>query len=227
MDEPKSDPWESLKCIWTAFALGAVFMMGVLTAYLWSLPFGLYMMLSLSSFHMCEYTVSALYRPRELSHDSFMVNHSQAYILATVAAWVEYAIEATLIPSLKSSTTITVVGMALSVLFYSVRVISMVQCGSNFQLQIECHKRVEHQLVTHGLYAYLRHPSYFGWFWYSVSTQVLLANPICLILYARASWMFFHKRIEYEEMILRSKEFFGTKYDEYRKKTIVGIPYIS
>ena len=181
----------------------------------------------LSVFHMAESTVSALYRPRELGFASFMVNHSTAYTLATVAAWVEYAIEATFFPSMKTSSFLTVLGFCASCAFYAVRIVAMVQCGSNFNLQIETDKRDEHELVTSGVYAYLRHPSYFGWFWYSVSTQVMLANPVCLVVYARASWFFFKNRIEFEEEVLGSRSFFGPKYADNQKRTVVGIPLIN
>lgn len=41
-----------------------------------------------------------------------------------------------------------------------------------------------------------RHPSYAGWFWWSVGTQVLLGNPVCTIAYAAVSFLFFRNRIE-------------------------------
>jgi hypothetical protein len=42
---------------------------------------------------------------------------------------------------------------------------------------------------------YLRHPSYFGWFWWVVGTQALLTNPLCLVGYTIVSWKFFDARI--------------------------------
>jgi protein-S-isoprenylcysteine O-methyltransferase len=63
-----------------------------------------------------------------------------------------------------------------------------------------------------------------GWFWYTVGTQIILGNPICTIGFAFASYKFFAERIEDEEEKLI--EFFGQKYEQYRKRTIVGIPAI-
>jgi protein-S-isoprenylcysteine O-methyltransferase len=79
-------------------------------------------------------------------------------------------------------------------------------------------------LVTSGFYAYVRHPSYFGWFWWSIGLQVLLGNPLCVMAYSYASWKFFAERIPYEEMTLL--EFFGAKFDEYRNRVPTGIPMI-
>lgn len=77
-------------------------------------------------------------------------------------------------------------------------------------------------LVTHGIYSVLRHPAYFGYFWWAVGTQVLLANPACLVAYAVATFLFFRNRIPYEERIL--VRFFGSEYLDYRDRTFIGIP---
>ena len=42
-----------------------------------------------------------------------------------------------------------------------------------------------------------RHPAYAGFFWYSVGTQVLLANPVALLGYIAALYKFFVERIAY------------------------------
>jgi uncharacterized membrane protein len=34
-------------------------------------------------------------------------------------------------------------------------------------------------------YRYVRHPGYLGWFIWAVGTQVLLANPVCTLLFAQ------------------------------------------
>jgi protein-S-isoprenylcysteine O-methyltransferase len=86
-------------------------------------------------------------------------------------------------------------------------------------------KRDVHTLNTTGVFQYLRHPGYFGWFWYTVGTQVLLANPFCLPAFAVVSFMFFRDRIEYEERKLI--QFFGQEYEDFRKKTPVLIPGIN
>ena len=54
--------------------------------------------------------------------------------------------------------------------------------------------------------------------------QVLLANPVCVLAYALATWHFFYDRIPYEEELLA--EFFGDTYRAYRKRTFVGIPLV-
>eukprot|EP00759_Apiculatamorpha_spiralis_P022163 PhF_6_TR26477/c0_g1_i1/m.38318/K00587/ICMT, STE14; protein-S-isoprenylcysteine O-methyltransferase len=212
--------YQFLKCVLTAFVLGNISMTGIALVYTGaSVPFGLYMFLCLSVFHIAEFTVTAFYRTRELGFQSFMVNHSTAYTGATVAAWLEYAIEVYFFPNLKTPTMLTYLAFLLACVFYGIRVLAMVQAGSNFNLTIEIEKRPEHTLVTTGLYSVLRHPSYFGWFWYCIASQVLLANPVCVVLYSWAAWKFFASRIEFEEEVLSHSSFFGEKYNQYRKAT--------
>lgn len=100
----------------------------------------------------------------------------------------------------------------------------MYTAASNFTHQIAEHKTKDHKLVTSGIYSLMRHPSYCGWFWWSVSTQVLLANPFCTLAYAAASYSFFADRIPYEEETLI--EHFGNDYVQYRKRVPSGVPFV-
>ena len=52
-------------------------------------PFGLYLMV-LAFFHASEFVVTGLSNPRNLSWDSFLVNHSVAYWAAMLASWLEH-----------------------------------------------------------------------------------------------------------------------------------------
>jgi protein-S-isoprenylcysteine O-methyltransferase len=78
--------------------------------------------------------------------------------------------------------------------------------------------------VTKGVYAYLRHPSYFGWGLWAISTQVILCNPVSMVAYAFASYSFFAGRIPYEEYQLY--KFFGKEYEDYAKRVPIRIPFI-
>src|SRR5271169_974862 len=114
------------------------------------------------------------------------------------------------------------------------RSLAMVQASSNFSHQIAMEKKATHMLVTSGIYAFVRHPSYFGFFWWSVGTQIFLANPLSTVIFMAVLWKFFSSRIRYvpeldeadwsraEEMLLI--KFFGDEYVDYRKKVGVWIP---
>ena len=49
---------------------------------------------------------------------------------------------------------------------------------------------------------------------WSVGSQLILVNPICLLAYAYVSFSFFNERIYCEEFMLL--KFFGTEYREYQ-----------
>ena len=53
--------------------------------------------------------------------------------------------------------------------------------GKAFTHRLWSVKRPEHKLVTWGIYRHLRHPAYLGWFLWSVGTQLLLCNLVCLV----------------------------------------------
>lgn len=73
-------------------------------------------------------------------------------------------------------------------------------------------------------YGILRHPSYVGFYYWAVGTQLVLCNPVSTVLYGLAAWTFFRYRIKYEEETL--KQLFGEAYETYSAKTYIGIPFI-
>jgi len=186
----------------------------------WSLYFGL-----LCLFHFLEFFTTAVRQPTSLGYSSFVVNHSTSYTVAALASWVEFWLESLLLRgAFKHNATCLGVGLALVLGGQAVRTWAMWSCGEHFDHQIMERRKEGHKLVTGGIYAVLRHPSYFGWFYWSVGTQVLLGNPVCAVLYAVASWQFFSNRIPYEEETLVS--FYKQAYVDYMRNTWIGIPLV-
>lgn len=74
-------------------------------------------------------------------------------------------------------------------------------------------------LVTHGVYSFSRHPGYFGFFWWALGTQILLSNPVSLLLFSVVLWRFFNERISAEETYLI--RFFGDDY--VRPRLTLGV----
>ena len=176
-------------------------------------------------FHQVEYLLTAAYRPDTLSFDNFLLNHSTAYHAAVLICWVEFWCEWWLFSSSwKRPGAVSAIGLAMTVGALFTRSLAMRTAGANFSHLIETEKRPKHQLVQSGVYRYLRHPAYFGFFWFSVGTQVLLVNPVGCMLYALASWKFFAERIPYEEALLH--DFFPGEYTRYCARTVIGIPFV-
>lgn len=185
--------------------------------------FGWYMT-SLSFFHFSEYIMMAIYNPQTLSIDSFLLNHSPEYKIAAVASWIEFVVEFYFFPNMKNHMFLSLLGVLLLIGGEITRKLAMITAKSNFTHIVQSHKKDSHVLVTNGIYSLFRHPSYVGWFYWSIGTQITLCNPICFVGYALASWKFFKERIEYEEITLLN--FFQYDYIEYQKKVGTGLPLI-
>jgi len=214
------------------FGLGSIFglhvclvLYSIFVGSIFSIAFqwGMYVSM-LMVFHFMEFMSIAIIRPYDLKYESFVIDHSKAYTYAVVASFVEFWIEVLLFPSLKRRFLPLLFGTLVCGLGQIIRVASMLTCESNFSHQVQEERSEDHVLVTSGLYSILRHPSYFGWFWWSVSTQVLLSNPICFVGYFYASHQFFNDRIPAEEKLLM--KFFPNQYPSYKTRTVIGIPFI-
>jgi len=208
-----------------SFGLGAAFCVGgwLLASSGPLSTFGAYVV-ALSAFHQCEYLAVAAWRADTLCFDSFCLNHSTAYAVAAVASGVEYAVESRYYPGWKVWWGVPLLGAGMVAAGHAIRLLAFAHCGSNFSHLVEVRDREDHELVDGGVYAYLRHPAYFGWFWWSIGTQLLLCNPLCAVAYALAANRFFASRIPHEESTLL--HFFGESYERYMDRTVVGIPFI-
>uniref|UniRef100_A0A1L8DTQ6 Protein-S-isoprenylcysteine O-methyltransferase n=2 Tax=Nyssomyia neivai TaxID=330878 RepID=A0A1L8DTQ6_9DIPT len=206
--------------------LGYVFAMGVFIFFLAPQnirAFGLYAAI-MGTFHWTEYLGIAISNPSTLSADSFVLNHSAHYLLAAIMSWVEFALESYFFPNLKSMWIFWIIGFLLCFFGDLLRKIAMITAHSNFTHIVQFVRNEGHKLVTNGVYSNMRHPSYVGWFWWSIGTQIVLVNPLCTILYAIISWLFFRDRVYVEEITLHN--FFGDEYVEYQKNVGTGLPFI-
>lgn len=212
----------------TGFGLGMVFGVTLYVSVLARNSWGNYAsyFCALALFHMWEFCYVAMFHPSELKFDSFLLNHSDAYTYAFALANVEYLVERLFIFPLswKTNTYLTTIGTVMVIIGLIIRIVAMYTAGSHFHHLVREEREEAHKLVDFGIYRYLRHPSYFGWFWYVVGTQIMLCNPLSTVAYALACYKFFSDRIEHEEQQLI--KFFGDAYVQYRKRTFVGIPFI-
>ena len=54
----------------------------------------------------------------------------------------------------------------------SLRKLAMWHAATNFNHHIRYRREEDHRLVTEKVYAWARHPTYVGWFWWCIATQV-------------------------------------------------------
>ena len=177
---------------------------------------------TMTSFHLLEFFTTAVFNPTVTSSESYLVNHSKAYTAAFIIAFLEFWIRFAFVP--RASLIAFAVGALLVVVAQIIRSSAMITCGESFNHLIQTAKKENHTLITHGIYKYLRHPSYVGFYYWSIATQLVLNNWFSVCMFSAASWMFFRRRIPYEEESLL--QLFPDEYAGYAKRTWVGIPFI-
>jgi protein-S-isoprenylcysteine O-methyltransferase len=182
-----------LGSVFSSCFIGATYLLSVQSTW-WRLPT---FFICLSIFHFLEYYTTARYNVPACRASSFLLfNNGSAYASAHTAATIEIVISS-FIPSYQSwlvyPYTIAA-GLTAVVVGQVVRSIAMKQAGTNFNHIVATERKDTHQLVTTGLYGYLRHPSYFGFFWWALGTQLLVGNKVCAVVYAVALWRFFSSR---------------------------------
>ena len=127
----------------------------------------------LAMFHLSEYITTGLSNPQNLSFDSFLVNHSVQYWAAMLVSWLEYVLINYFFSGLKAGLCLlTYTGLFICLVGELIRKLAMLHAGRNFNHLVQSHKSRDHKLVTTGIYGWARHPSYLGWFLWSLGTQV-------------------------------------------------------
>jgi protein-S-isoprenylcysteine O-methyltransferase Ste14 len=94
--------------------------------------------------------------------------------------------------------------------------------GQNFSSSLVVRK--SHTLVTHGIYAHVRHPMYAG-FWLWAAAQALLLQNWAVAIGGFAGFgILFFGRIGQEERLML--ETFGAQYDAFARRTKRLVPWI-
>jgi len=152
----------------------------------------------LSLFHFLEFWTHARYNVPNAVVDTFLFDNGAQYHLAHTVSVLECAVSALRFPAWQdaySSPRVRLLGAAVLVVGQVVRSVAMAQAGTNFNHKVQRERAAGHVLVTGGIYAWLRHPSYFGFFWWAVGSQVMVGNKVCLGVYWVLLHHFFSHRI--------------------------------
>ncbi|EJD01223.1 ICMT-domain-containing protein [Fomitiporia mediterranea MF3/22] len=210
------------------------------TGWWWATPQLGFFLAAWSIFHWGEFTVTAGWNRDKCSVDSFLLDNGILYHIAHATALTEYILSLYFRPMWKSFPYVSVIGIVFTILGQALRSGAMIHASTNFSHQLAYQKAEQHRLVTDGVYAWFRHPSYAGFFYWALGTQLLLQNPISFILYSILLWRFFYRRIQgkytrfsaerspdigavEEASLIR---FFGDDYKQYRKRVGTKIPFV-
>ena len=164
--------------LWVQGVLSACVAAPFYSQALWSSQLGFYLA-SLALYHLGEYFFVLCFHFETLSFDSFLLNQSTAYVLAMAFSMLEFLLtdvfflhKVALLHAWSPTFLYTHLALSLSLLFIgqTFRISALFTAQRSFNHQIQFRKRDDHVLVTWGVYGLVRHPSYFGWFLWSVAT---------------------------------------------------------
>lgn len=192
-------------------------------------PFLGFYLASWAFFHLMEFVITSMYNPGKLSVSSFLLDNGMMYHIAHLVGITEYILEEAYLPAewrkFKHLGGLVFLGFGLIVGGQVFRSYAMISASSNFSHIVAVDKLASHQLVKTGIYSWSRHPSYAGFTWWAVGTQIFLGNPFAAIAFFAALYAFFSHRILIEEMAL--VKFFGDDYIKYRAEVPTRILFIS
>lgn len=173
-------------------------------------------------FHLLEFFLTAIRNTAEVNDDSFILEDPDLY-LVFMASILEANLKL-IGNAFRFSHTWFLLGLLIVFFGQWCRSLAMYTAGASFNHYIQTEASRKRAMVTRGIYKYMRHPSYFGYFWWFVGSQVLLQNPVMGCIGGYKLHRFFSDRIAYEEQYLVA--FFGERYEQYRKKTPTRMPCI-
>ena len=199
---PKSLAGISIRAALLGSTFGAALLGTILLAAqsnpLWRATFFLSIV---SLFHFLEYYITARYNTPVADIAAFLLSQNGwAYDTANTVAFLECLLTQHFFGHVHFVSRalryfLLALGFAMLVVGQVSRSTAMAQAGTNFNHTVQDQKKMGHELVTSGLYAWLRHPSYFGFWWWALGTQMVLGNTVCLVGDAVILWRFFSKRI--------------------------------
>ena len=180
--------------------------------------------ITLCIYHYTEFFSVLLYHFEQLSCEYFLIDQSKGWILATLISFLETILGIYFFDEYKKIKIFFILGLLMTIIGQYFRIGALFTGKRNFTHRIRYDKVREHRLITNGVFAISRHPSYFGFYLWSVGIEIMCCNPICTVAFAVVLFNFFKNRILIEEQLLI--QFFGEEYLEYKKKVGILIPFI-
>jgi len=116
---------------------------------------------------------------------------------------------------------VEVVGIILTVIGLIIAIVARRTLGDNWSSDIELKK--EHELITRGIYQYVRHPIYTGLLFMGVGSIMALQTIWHTIFFIFMFGFLYFKMKKEETLMLKH---FHKEYEAYMKKTKALIPFI-
>lgn len=178
-------------------------------------------------FHICDFFLTARNQPDLVTYKSFFLFNPVFHPLRLffiVEYWVWKVFAPGFINS-KLATTIGVIAAIGAIAGQIIRIVSMWQLKEGFTYCLAQKKRDNHELVTGGVYEFVRHPSYSGVLLLFSSTALLLWAPASALYAIFTNQHEITRRCDVEEKYLGNM--FGQQYQKYQQRVPWRlIPYV-
>jgi protein-S-isoprenylcysteine O-methyltransferase Ste14 len=138
-----------------------------------------------------------------------------------VFIFAQYIFGWTILP-MNADTRISFLGFMLVVTGLGTCIIARKNLDTNWANAWEYQIKKKHELVTHGIYAYIRHPIYTGIVTACIGAELVVQSYLFVVFF-----LFFfvsYSQAKKEEKIL--EDHFGKEYRDYKKRSKMLIPYL-
>ena len=181
-------------------------------------------LITLTIYHYAEFFSELFFHFQDLQRDAFLIYENKRWVISTSASFIEVILGNYFFHEYKNVKILFITGLLMTIIGQYFRIAALFTGKSNFTHKIQFKKRKNHVLVKYGIYSICRHPSYFGFFIWSVGIEIMCVNPLCTIAFAYILFKFFKNRIELEEEYLI--RFFGMEYIKYRREVGCLFPFV-
>ena len=113
------------------------------------------------------------------------------------------------------------IGMLIIAVGICIRIKAVLTLKKAFTLNVQISK--EQQLITNGMYKFVRHPAYTGSILSLLGVSIALKNIPAILIVAICSFVCYQIRINVEEAVLQK---YFKEYNLYKEKTYKLFPYI-
>lgn len=177
-----------------------------------------------AAFHGTEYVSNLVFAGRTSPHLFLLYGARGSLEFAAVHAFCicEFIVTRRLSPGWHHPHP--VVGSVVAVLGICTRAAAIATCGRGFNHYIAT-DTAPVPLVTTGLYGWVRHPSYTGFFMYAVGLQLVLGTNAGLVGCVCGLYKFFADRIRIEEYFLVER-LYGDEYTAYKQRVSAVVPHV-
>lgn len=117
---------------------------------------------------------------------------------------------------------LVMLGFSLVCIGFVTCILARVNLGTNWANSYEFQIKTNHELVTSGIYHYIRHPIYSGLFCMLVGGELVAQSSLVFIYVLLLGGMYWQARRE-EELL---KKHFGKRYVDYMSQTKMFIPFV-